>query len=102
MCYNEDRTCVQTREWLAGQAQRLVASRKLLERELGKFVHVTAVAERFARHYDGADDAAANFHNPVDPKWFGRGRMNLRRLMEEVCCHLGLQTLDRAAEATCM
>ena len=40
--------CMQTRSWLCAQAERLVRDRKLLERELTKFMHVTAVRERCA------------------------------------------------------
>lgn len=81
---------VQTRLWLVSQADRLVRERKLLERELNKFTHVTAIQEDHCRHYvRTADDWFRTYHNPTDPKFSSGGKMNLRRLMQEVRAHSG-------------
>lgn len=73
-----------TRHWLVSQAARLVRARKILERELEKFIHIQPVYERYVRHYQGPGDRTNSPLNPIDPKFSSRGEVNLRRLIEEV------------------
>lgn len=73
-----------TRHWLVSQAERLVHTRKLLERELEKFMHIQPVYEKYARHYQGPGDRTNSPLNPINPKFSSRGEVNLRRLIEEV------------------
>jgi hypothetical protein len=81
---------MQTRQWLTSQADRLVRTRKLLEAELGKFMHVSTVHERYVQHYAGPGDWHNTPLNPRSPKYASRGEVNLRRLMEEVRCRQAL------------
>jgi hypothetical protein len=76
---------MQTRLWLTSQAERLVKMRALLEKELNKFTHVSAVQQGYSRHYRLPSDCFASPLNPINPKYSSRGQMNLRRLIEEVC-----------------
>lgn len=73
-----------TRHWLVSQADRLVRTRKLLERELEKFIHIAPVYEKYVRHYQGPGDRTNSPLNPINPKFSSRGEVNLRRLIEEV------------------
>lgn len=76
---------VQTRTWLVCQADRLVRTRKLLEAELAKFIHVEPVRERYARGCIDPADCTVRPLNPFDPKFSSRGNICLRRLVEEAC-----------------
>jgi hypothetical protein len=73
-----------TRHWLVSQADRLVRTRKRLECELEKFIHIQPTYEKYVRHYQGPGDRTQKPANPIQPKFSSRGDMNLRRLIEEV------------------
>ena len=75
---------MQTRAWLVSQADRLVRTRKLLEAELAKFMHVEAVQERYVRACVDPTDCVVQPLNPRNPKFSSRGNLCLRRLVEEV------------------